>query len=462
MTLVVCARRRVGGEQRGQDQEGGKAAKQGHGRDLLIQAGRPGVLACMQWAPLSRMLGRHERSLSYRSRPTATEVTPAPAAGAIGVLLVNLGTPDAADAPAVRRYLKEFLSDPRVIENQGVVWQVVLNGIILPIRPRIKAKDYQKIWNIERNESPLKTITRAQAEKLAAALEPLGRAHRGRLGDALRQSVDRVAACEPRCPRLRAHPVMPLYPQYSAATTATVCDEVFRVLMGLRRQPTRARRRALLRRQGLYRGAGVLDARTSSASSRSQPEIILASYHGMPEEYVRKGDPYERHCIETTRLLREALGIDESKLMLTFQSRFGRAKWLEPATDQTVKALAKRGVKSLAVVTPGFSADCLETLEEIAVENAHIFRKAGGENFAAIPCLNDSAPGMLLLEELARRELKGWVMDGLTVRDGVRALGETHHGATNCDGFRCAQPSYRLGRELRVRRNRERKGRMSC
>jgi ferrochelatase len=335
---------------------------------------------------------------------TATEVTAAPAA-AIGVLVVNLGTPDAADAPAVRRYLKEFLSDPRVIENQGVVWQLVLNGIILPIRPRIKAKDYQKIWNVERNESPLKTITRAQAEKLGPALGAnivVDWAMRygnpsiaSRLNGLIARGCERIL-------------VMPLYPQYSAATTATVCDEVFRVLSELRRQPT-VRVAPPYYDDKAYIDALASSMRTELRKLAFQPEIILASYHGMPEEYVRKGDPYEKQCIETTRLLRTALGMTEDKLMLTFQSRFGRAKWLEPATDETVKALGKRGVKSIAVVTPGFSADCLETLEEIAVENAHIFRKAGGENFAAIPCLNDSAPGMMLLEALTRRELKGWI-----------------------------------------------------
>ena len=360
----------------------------------------------MQYGSLSRMLGRMNEA-SPIDPATATEVTAAPAA-AIGVLLVNLGTPDAADAPAVRRYLKEFLSDPRVIENQGMIWQAVLNGIILPIRPRIKAKDYQKIWNVERNESPLKTITRAQAEKLAAPLAslrvPTVVDWAMRYGNPSIES--RLASLIARgCERIL---VMPLYPQYSAATTATVCDEVFRVLMGLRRQPA-LRVAAPYYDDRVYIGALATSMRDALGKLTFQPDFILASYHGMPAEYVRKGDPYEKQCIETTRLLRAALGYDESKMLLTFQSRFGRGKWLEPATDHTVKALGKRGVKSIAVVTPGFSADCLETLEEIAVENAHIFRKAGGENFAAIPCLNDSAPGMLLLEDMARRELKGWV-----------------------------------------------------
>jgi protoporphyrin/coproporphyrin ferrochelatase len=357
------------------------------------------------------MLGGMNEALPIDPATTTEMKAPAaaaPAASAIGVLLVNLGTPDAADAPAVRRYLKEFLSDPRVIEDQGFVWQFVLNGIILPLRPRRKARDYQKIWNVERNESPLKTITRSQSEKLAIALSSLGASLvvdwamrygspsiESRLTDLVGRGCDRIL-------------VMPLYPQYAAATTATVCDEVFRVLMGLRRQPT-VRVAAPYYDAKVYINALTSSMRTELGKLAFTPEIILASYHGMPEEYVRKGDPYQRQCIETTRLLRQALGYDDSKMMLTFQSRFGRAKWLEPYTDETVKALAKRGVKSLAVVTPGFSADCLETLEEIAVENAHIFKRYGGENFAAIPCLNDSAPGMLVLEEIARRELKGWV-----------------------------------------------------
>jgi protoporphyrin/coproporphyrin ferrochelatase len=343
----------------------------------------------------------------------ATDATPFPERSATapaktGVLLVNLGTPDAADAPGVRRYLKEFLSDPRVIENQGTVWKFVLNGIILPIRPRIKARDYRKIWNTERNESPLKTITRAQAEKLAKILEPIGAYLK--VGWAMRYGNPSIASrlealVADGCERIL---VLPLYPQYSAATTATVGDEVFRVLMRMRKQP------ALRIAAPYYNDPVYIVALASSTSAElSQlgftPEVILASFHGMPQEYIDKGDPYYDHCVETTRLLREQLKLDESKLMLTFQSRFGRAKWLEPATDQTIKSLAKRGVKNLAVVTPGFSADCLETLEEIAVENAHIFKKNGGENFAAIPCLNDSGPGMLVLWQMALRELKGWI-----------------------------------------------------
>jgi ferrochelatase len=357
------------------------------------------------------MLGRMNEASPFD--PTAaTEVSAdpvtAPAPAGIGVLIVNLGTPDAATAPAVRRYLKEFLSDPRVIEDQGPLWQLVLNGIVLPLRPRIKAKAYGKIWNVEQNESPLKTITRAQAEKLASTLQPLG-PHilvdwAMRYGNPSIES--RIVGLIARgCERIL---VLPLYPQYSAATTASVGDEVFRVLSLVRKQP------ALRIAAPYYNDPIYIEALAASLSAELgtlafEPDVILASYHGMPEDYIRRGDPYERQCVETTRLLRERLGFGEDRLMLTFQSRFGRAKWLEPYTDQTIKALARRGVKSVVVVTPGFSADCLETLEEIAVENAHIFRRNGGENFAAIPCLNDSAPGMLVLWELALRELKGWV-----------------------------------------------------
>ena len=342
---------------------------------------------------------------------------PAPAAvpvvaARIGVLLVNLGTPDAADAAAVRIYLKEFLTDPRVIENQGRLWKFVLNGIILPIRPRRKARDYAKIWNQEKNESPLKTITRSQAEKLGHTLELLGS-----LWAATSSSTGRCATAIPRfasrlgelvaqgCERIL---VIPLYPQYCAATTATVGDEVFRVLAGMRYQP------ALRIAPPYYNDPVYIEALASSTNAALsglgfEPDVILASFHGIPQAYADKGDPYYIHCVETMRLLRERLKLDETKLQLTFQSRFGRAKWLEPATDRTVKKLAKSGVKNIAVITPGFSADCLETLEEIAVENAHIFKKHGGQNFAAIPCLNDSAAGMQVISNLALRELKGWV-----------------------------------------------------
>jgi protoporphyrin/coproporphyrin ferrochelatase len=201
---------------------------------------------------------------------------------------------------------------------------------------------------------------------------------------------------------------MPLYPQYAAATTATVCDEVFKYVAALRRQP------ALRIMPAYYEDPYYIEVLSSTLKAELkalpfEPEVILASYHGMPKEYVAKGDPYESQCVRTTHLLREQLGYDDAKLVMSFQSRFGRGKWLEPYTIDTVKALAKRGVKNLAVVTPGFAADCLETLEEIAVDNARMFTRHGGQNFAAIPCLNDSEAGMLMIWQLAMRELKGWV-----------------------------------------------------
>ena len=331
-----------------------------------------------------------------------------PMGGGIGVLVVNLGTPDAPDTAAVRRYLREFLADPRVIEDQGALWKLVLHGIILPTRPRRKARDYLAIWNRERNESPLATTTRAQAEKLASALAPLG-SHvvvewAMRYGNP--SIAVRVADLAARgCQRIL---VVPLYPQYCAATTATVCDEVFRVLARMRRQPS-VRIAPPYYDDPVYIEAVASSARAELSRLGFEPEVMLASFHGVPQDYVDRGDPYYSHCIETVRLLRAALGLDDSKLMMTFQSRFGRARWLEPATDRTVEALARSGVKNLVVITPGFSADCLETLEEIAVENAAIFKRHGGGNFAALPCLNDSAAGMSVIRRLAQRELAGWI-----------------------------------------------------
>ncbi|VIO67978.1 ferrochelatase [Bradyrhizobium ivorense] len=325
----------------------------------------------------------------------------------VGVLLVNLGTPDTADAAGVRVYLKEFLSDPRVIEDQGLVWKLILNGIILRVRPARKARDYLKIWNTEKNESPLKTITRSQAAKLADAIAD----HDHVVVDwAMRYGNPSIQAriealAEQGCSRLL---VVPLYPQYSAATSATVCDEAFRVLAGMRAQP-------ILRvTPPYYDDPDYIEALAASITTHLatlpfQPEIIVASFHGMPKEYVDKGDPYQAQCVATTDALRKRLGLEASKLILTFQSRFGNAEWLQPYTDKTVERLAKEGVRRIAVVTPGFSADCLETLEEIAQENAEIFRHNGGEQFAAIPCLNDSDGGMDVIRHLVLRELQGWI-----------------------------------------------------
>jgi ferrochelatase len=319
----------------------------------------------------------------------------------VGVLLVNLGTPEATDYWSMRRYLKEFLSDRRVIETNRVLWWLILNLVILTIRPARKGRDYDKIWNRARNESPLKTITRAQAEKLGKKLG------KGVTVDwAMRYGhpsiPSRLAAMQKAgCDRIL---VMPLYPQYAAATTATVCDKVFDVLAGMRWQPS------LRVVPPYYDDPAYIGALAASLkSSKFKPDVVLASFHGMPEEYVEKGDPYRAQCEDTVRLLRKSLGMDERKLRLTFQSRFGPAEWLKPYTDKTVEALGKSGVKNLAVIMPGFAADCLETLEEIAMENAAIFKAAGGKNFAAIPCLNDSPGGMIMIETLVRRELEGWL-----------------------------------------------------
>ena len=330
-----------------------------------------------------------------------------PTAARIGVLLVNLGTPDTADARGVRVYLKEFLSDARVIENQGLLWKLALNGIILRTRPARKARDYRKIWNNEKNESPLKTITRAQAEKLAAEIASDDRIV---VDWAMRYGNPSIASriealTSQGCDRLL---VVPLYPQYSAATSATVCDEVFRVLASLRAQP-------ILRvTPPYYDDPDYIEALAASiethlANLPAQPEVIVASFHGMPQKYIDKGDPYAQQCAATTEALRKRLGLDRSKLLLTFQSRFGFDQWLQPYTDKTMERLAKDGVRRVAVLTPGFSADCLETLEEIAQENAEIFKHHGGEQFSFIPCLNDSEGGMDVIRKLVLRELQGWI-----------------------------------------------------
>jgi ferrochelatase len=329
-------------------------------------------------------------------------------AGRIGVLIANLGTPDATDAASVRRYLREFLSDPRVIEEQGLAWKFVLNAIILPRRPRSKGSDYEKIWNRERNESPLKTITRSQAAKLRDMLAAVGPTimvdWAMRYGNpSLDSRIEAMAKAG--CERIL---LLPLYPQYAAATTATVCDAAFAALARLRDQP------ALRVVPPYYDESVYIEVLASSIEAELKrlpfaPDVILASFHGIPKSYADDGDPYPAQCQETTRLLRQRLKLDDDKLMLTFQSRFGRAEWLQPYTDKTVEALAKRGVKNLAVVTPGFAADCLETLEEIAVENAHIFKSSAGTNFAAIPCLNDTDGGMAVISQLVLRELQGWI-----------------------------------------------------
>ena len=321
------------------------------------------------------------------------------------VLLVNLGTPDAPDTASVRRYLREFLSDRRVVEAPRAIWWPVLHGVILPFRAPRSAEAYAKIWDHEKQCSPLLAITRAQAEKLRARLR--GVAHvdfamrygRPSIAEKLRELM---AAGHERVL------IFPLYPQYSASTTATVVDAAGRALAGMRHQPA-VRFAAPYYAEPAYIAALKASMEAHLAGLGWAPQRVLLSYHGLPKSFVEKGDPYAVHCETTTQLLRAVTGADETFMPMSYQSRLGRAEWLRPYTDETIAQLAKEGVKRLAVATPAFAADCLETLEEIAIGGAETFRAHGGEEFTLIPCLNDSDAGMEMLEELARRELAGWI-----------------------------------------------------
>ncbi len=332
---------------------------------------------------------------------------PPVAHGRIGVLLVNLGTPDGTDYWSMRRYLKEFLSDSRVIEWRKLYWWPILNGIVLQRRPQRSGKLYESIWNKERNESPLRTTTRSQAELLAPRLQDLSPDivvdWAMRYGNPpIKERLEHLVA--QGCERVL---VFPLYPQYSASTTATVNDKTFEAMMTMRWQPA-------LRTVPPYHDDPVyIDALARSLTRQLGalgwvPEVVLASYHGIPQSYFDKGDPYHCHCMKTTRLLRERLGWEADRLRTTFQSRFGPEEWIKPYTDETVRTLAESGVKRIAILNPGFVADCLETLEEIAVGSAEIFHHAGGEKLHHIACLNDSVEGIDVIEAAVRRELKGW------------------------------------------------------
>ena len=332
---------------------------------------------------------------------------PRTASGKVGVLLINLGTPDATDYWSMRRYLREFLSDRRVIEVNPLLWWFILNGPILLKRPFSSGQAYRSIWNEKRDESPLRTITRSQSEKLAKALKANKRIvvdWAMRYGNPSTKS--RIEALKDEgCERIL---LFALYPQYAAATTATAYDKAFDALHAMRWQPA-VRTVPPYHDDSVYIDALAQSLKKELAKLKWKPEVILASFHGLPKEYFDKGDPYHCHCAKTTRLLREKLGWSEEFLRMTFQSRFGKAEWLKPYTDKTVEALAEKGVKNLAIVTPGFAADCVETLEEIAEENADIFKANGGENFAAIPCLNDSTEGMSVIRSVVERELMGWL-----------------------------------------------------
>lgn len=331
---------------------------------------------------------------------------PAVSTGRVGVLLVNLGTPDGTDVPSIRRYLREFLSDRRVIEVPKVIWWFILNLFIVTFRSPKTAKAYAKIWRTESDESPLRYYTRQQSEALAA-----------RFADDSAVIVDwAMRYGQPSIPdRLTALKdagaerilVFPLYPQYSATTTATVVDRVADTLRAMRWQPT-------IRFVPPYHDdPAYIDALAASVHAAGLEEggdtVLLASFHGLPQAYFEKGDPYHCHCHKTARLLRERLGMSPDRLRLSFQSRFGPKAWLQPYTDVTLQELATAGHTDVAVLTPGFAADCVETLEEIAIEGRATFEASGGREFRMLPCLNDSDDHVDMLETITRRELSGWL-----------------------------------------------------
>jgi ferrochelatase len=325
---------------------------------------------------------------------------PAVPAPKVGVLLVNLGTPDAPEPGAVRVYLRQFLSDKRVIEIPALLWQPILRGIILRTRPAKSARAYREVWTEQ--GSPLAAITARQAAALAGAFgQQVIVDHAMRYGrPAIADRIDALKAAG--CERIL---LAPLYPQYCAATTATANDEAFGHLSRLRWQPA-IRTLPPYHDQPLYIAALKASVETALAGLDFEPQAIVASFHGMPERTLRLGDPYHCHCQKTARLLGKALGRD---LLVAFQSRFGRAKWLGPATDAMLAELPGRGVTRLAIVAPGFAADCLETLEELAIRGRATFLAAGGTDFAFLSCLNDGEEGMKMLRALIGRELEGWV-----------------------------------------------------
>jgi ferrochelatase len=337
--------------------------------------------------------------MSARSFP---ENHPPVASGGVGVLLVNLGTPDAPDVPSVRRYLAEFLSDRRVIEIPPIAWQPILRGIILNTRPKRSAQAYRQVWT--EAGSPLAVITREQAAKLQERLGEVKVAYAMRYGNPgiAAELLKLVAA---GCERIL---LAPLYPQYSAATTATVVDKAADALRAMRRQPA-LRTLPAYHDDPLYIEALAKDLSRQLDALAFAPEVLLLSFHGMPERTLHLGDPYHCQCRKTARLLEDAIARPGLRMVTTFQSRFGRAKWLEPATDKVLAEEAANGTRRLAVAAPGFSADCLETLEELAIRGRAQFIGAGGEQFATLACLNAGDAGMEMLEALVRHELSGWI-----------------------------------------------------
>jgi ferrochelatase len=318
----------------------------------------------------------------------------------VGVLLINLGTPNAPEPGAVRLYLREFLSDPRVVEIPQLVWQPILRGLILTTRPKKSAHAYRQVWTEE--GSPLALFTARQAKALEGAFGPgVIVDHAMRYGrPAISERIDALKAAG--CERIL---IAPLYPQYCAATTATALDEAFRHLRHMRWLPA-VRTLPPYHDDPAYIAALKENTEAALSALEFEPQAVVASFHGMPQRTLELGDPYHCHCQKSARLLSEAMG---RELLVAFQSRFGRAKWLEPATDRMLAGLPARGVTRVAILAPGFAADCLETLEELAIRGRETFLAAGGTHFAYLPCLNDGAPGMAMLRTLIGRELEGWL-----------------------------------------------------
>lgn len=325
--------------------------------------------------------------------------------GRVGVLLINLGTPDGTDYRSMRRYLREFLSDRRVIEANPVLWQLLLNTVILTTRPSKSGRAYAAIWDQETNESPLQRHTRELSESLTERLrdEPLLIDWAMRYGNP--SIADRLSAlCDRGCDRVL---LAALYPQYSATTTATAYDKSFDALKTLRWQPA-VRTLPPWHDDPVYIRAVAESIRRHHASLDWTPEVTLLSFHGLPKDYLLKGDPYHCQCAKSARLIREYLGLSEREMPLTFQSRFGPKEWLQPYTDKTIEQLAAEGIRNITVATPGFVADCVETLEEIALQGSEIFLQHGGEHYSAVPCLNASVAGVDVILAQLERELTGW------------------------------------------------------
>jgi ferrochelatase len=324
----------------------------------------------------------------------------------IGVVLLNLGTPEGTDYWNVRRYLAEFLGDPRVIETPKWLWWPILNLGILTFRPQKSGHAYAQIWDREKNESPLRVIQRALTEKVAERFQAddIVVDFAMRYGNPSTKSVLeklQKAGCQQIL-------LVPMYPQYSATTTATANDKAFDTLKKMRWQPA-VRTAPAYYTDPNYIAALGNSIRDGIAQLDFEPDLVLTSYHGLPQSYVDKGDPYERHCYDTTRLVAEYLGWSPDKIKVTFQSRFGPTQWLTPATDTTLEELPGKGVKKVAVLAPAFHVDCIETLEEMSIGGRESFLEAGGEKFAYIPCLNDTAPSVDMVEAMVRRELAGWI-----------------------------------------------------